>query len=101
MGEVCGEDYDPLTYNISFNTIVTSAITSVDIIQTFPNGTTIECGTDSHGNHVHRICSRTGAMCRYAEPHHVAMAYAQQYEDYYAVKKEEDSKTTKPTAENG
>ena len=60
----------------------------MEVIQTFPNGTTIEFGEDWHGNQVHRVCSATGAMCRYVEPFHCAIAYAQQYEDFYAVKPE-------------
>lgn len=58
----------------------------MEVIQTFPNGTTIELGEDWHGNQVHRVCSATGAMCRYVEPFHCALAYAQHYEDFYAVK---------------
>ena len=58
----------------------------MEVIQTFPNGTTIEFGKDWHGNDVHRVCSVTGAMCRYVEPFHCALAYAQHYEDFYAVK---------------
>lgn len=58
----------------------------MEVIQTFPNGTTIEFGEDWHGNQVHRVCSATGAMCRYVEPFHCALAYAQHYEDFYAVK---------------
>ena len=57
----------------------------MEVIHTFPKGTTIEFGDDSHGNQVHRVCSATGAICRYVEPHHCAMVYAQQFEDYYAV----------------
>lgn len=58
----------------------------MEVIQTFPNGTTIEFGKDWHGNDVHRVCSVTGAMCRFAESNHVAQAYAQHYEEAYAVK---------------
>jgi hypothetical protein len=60
----------------------------MEVIQTFPNGTTIEAGVDSHGNQVHRVCCPTKAMCRYVEPIHCAQAYAQQYEEYYSVKPE-------------
>lgn len=58
----------------------------MEVIQTFPNGTTIEFGEDCHGRYVHRVCSVTGAMCRYVESNHIAIAYAQHYEDNYAVK---------------
>jgi hypothetical protein len=58
----------------------------MEIVQTFPNGTTIEFGEDHHGNQVHRICNPGGSMCRYAEPYHVALTYANQYEEYYAIK---------------
>ena len=58
----------------------------MEVIQTFPNGTTIEFGEDSHGNQVHRVCSATGAICRYTEPHHCATVYALQFEEYYALK---------------
>jgi hypothetical protein len=64
----------------------------MEVIQTFPNGTTIEFGEDWHGNQVHRVCSATGAMCRYVEPFHCALAYAQHYEDFYAVKPPEELK---------
>jgi hypothetical protein len=65
----------------------------MQVIQTFPNGTTIEFGEDSHGNQVHRVCSPTGAMCRYVEPFPCALAYAQHYEENYAIKppKEQDA----------
>ena len=53
----------------------------MEIIQTLPNGTTIEFGTDAHGNHVHRVCSPTKSLCRYTEPYHCALAYATQYEE--------------------
>jgi hypothetical protein len=58
----------------------------MDVLQTFDNGTTIEFGEDNHGNQVHRICTPSGSMCRFAEPYHVALTYAQQYEEFYAVK---------------
>jgi hypothetical protein len=54
----------------------------MEVLQTFPNGTTIEFGEDSWGHQVHRICNATKSMCRYAEPYHVALTYAQQYEEY-------------------
>jgi len=55
----------------------------MEVIQTFPNGSTIEFGEDSCGQHVHRVCNPEGSMCRYAEPYHVALTYAQQYEEYF------------------
>lgn len=58
----------------------------MEVIQTLPNGTTIEFGEDSWGHQIHRVCCPTGAMCRYCESIHIAMAYAQQYEEHYAVK---------------
>lgn len=67
----------------------------MQVIQTFPNGTTIEFGEDWHGNQVHRVCSATGAMCRYTEPFHVALTYAHHYEDSYAVKPPQASETHK------
>jgi hypothetical protein len=57
----------------------------METIQILSNGTTIEFGEDLGGNYVHRVCSPTGAMCRYAEPLHVALTYAAQYDEYYAV----------------
>ena len=57
----------------------------MDVMQTLPRGTTIEVGIDSHGNQVHRICTPGGSMCRFAEPFHVAITYANQYEEYYGV----------------
>jgi hypothetical protein len=57
----------------------------MEVIQTFTKGTTIEFGQDSHGNQVHRICTPSGSMCRYAESNHVAQAYAVQFEDWYGV----------------
>lgn len=55
----------------------------MQIIQTLSKGTTIELGEDRHGNQVHRICTPGGSMCRYAEPYHVAITYAQQFEETY------------------
>jgi hypothetical protein len=60
----------------------------LEVIQTFSNGTTIELGEDSHGNQVHRVCTAGGSLCRYVEPIHCAMVYAQQFEEYYAIKPE-------------
>lgn len=57
----------------------------MQIIQTLPRGTTIELGEDYHGNQVHRICNPGGSMCRFAEPYHVAITYAQQFEQFYGV----------------
>ena len=57
----------------------------MEVIQTFPKGTTIEFGDDSHGNQVHRVCSATGAICRYVEPYVCALTYAQQFEEWYSV----------------
>ena len=57
----------------------------MDVIQTLPNGTTIEFGEDSHGNQVHRVCTASGSLCRFAESSHVAMVYAAQFEEYYSV----------------
>lgn len=57
----------------------------MEIIQILPNGTTIEFGEDSHGNQVHRVCTASGSLCRYVEPHHCAAVYAQHFDDYYAV----------------
>ena len=53
----------------------------MEVIQTLPHGTTIEFGEDSGGHYVHRVCNYSGSMCRYAEPFHVALAYANQYEE--------------------
>jgi hypothetical protein len=58
----------------------------MEVIQTFTNGTTIEFGVDSHGNQVHRICTPSGSMCRFAESNHVAQSYACQFEENYRVK---------------
>jgi hypothetical protein len=60
----------------------------MEIIQTFPKGTTIELGIDSHGNQVHRVCTAGGSLCRYVEPIHVAFVYAEQFEEWYAIKPE-------------
>lgn len=62
----------------------------MEVIQTFPHGTTIEIGVDLHGNQVHRISTPGGSMCRFAEPYHVALTYAQQYEDFYGVRPDSD-----------
>jgi hypothetical protein len=61
-------------------------IKAMDVIQTFPNGTTIELGEDGHGNQVHRVCNATGSMCRYVEPYHCAAVYAQHFEEHYCPK---------------
>jgi hypothetical protein len=63
----------------------------MNVIQTFPNGTTIEIGVDLHGNQVHRVCNATGSLCRYAEPFHVALTYAEQYEEFFKKNAENDS----------
>ena len=60
----------------------------MQVIQEFPNGTTIEIGEDEHGNQVHRVCNASGSMCRYVEPYHCATVYAQQYDEYYCAKSE-------------
>ena len=52
----------------------------MQVIQTFSNGTTIEFGDDSSGSHVHRVCSPGQKSCRYVEPFHCALVYAEQYE---------------------
>jgi hypothetical protein len=65
----------------------------MEVIQTFPKGTTIEFGEDSHGHWIHRVCSITGAMCRYVESNHIAQAYAAQYEENYAIKPPQKGET--------
>ena len=55
----------------------------MEVIQTFPHGTTIEAGTDSRGNYIHRVCNYSGSLCRYVESHHIAVVYAQQYEEFF------------------
>ena len=60
----------------------------MEVIQTFPKGTTIEFGEDSHGNQVHRVCTPSGSMCRFAESNHVAQAYAHHFEENYCAKPE-------------
>jgi hypothetical protein len=62
----------------------------MEVIQTYPNGTTIELGIDRHGNQVHRVCNPVGSMCRFVEPIHCAMVYAQQYEEMYPIKPESE-----------
>lgn len=57
----------------------------MDLVTTYPNGTTIEFGFDRHGNQVYRICTGSGSLCRYAEPWHVAQTYAEQFEEYCKV----------------
>lgn len=61
----------------------------MQVIQTFPHGTTIELGEDLHGNQVHRVCTAGGSMCRLVEPYHCALVYAQQYEETYPIAPEE------------
>ena len=56
----------------------------MDIIITYPKGTTIELGIDGHGNQVHRVCTASGSLCRYVEPWHCAQTYAEQFEEYYS-----------------
>jgi len=58
----------------------------MEIIQTFPNGTTIEFGLDHHGNQVHRVCTPSGSICRFAESNHVAQSYANHFENHYCAK---------------
>jgi len=72
----------------------------MEVIQTFPNGSTIEFGEDFHGNQVHRVCCPTKAMCRLTEPYHVALTYAQQYEEWYVFKTnpKNSSEHTPPTS---
>jgi hypothetical protein len=61
----------------------------MQVIQTFPCGTTIELGEDRHHNQVHRVCTPGGSMCRYVEPYHCALVYAEQYEEMYCIKPED------------
>jgi len=58
---------------------------SMTLIQTMPHGTTIELLDDMHGNQVHRVCTAGGSMCRYVEPYHCALVYANQYEEFYDI----------------
>ena len=55
----------------------------MQVIQTFPKDTTIELGEDQHNNQVHRVCTPGGSMCRYVEPYHCALTYAEQFEEWY------------------
>ena len=55
----------------------------MDVVTTYPNGTTIELGFDGHGNQVYRVCNASGSLCRYTEPWHCAEVYAQQFEEYF------------------
>lgn len=66
----------------------------MEVIQTFPNGSTIEFGSDPSGNHVHRICNPGGSICRYAEPFHCALTYAMQFEEYFNYKGEKITKSS-------
>jgi hypothetical protein len=68
---------------LSYNINTGKQSITMEVIQTFPNGSTIEFGEDWHGNQVHRVCNASASMCRYAEPYHVALTYAQQYEEYF------------------
>jgi len=53
---------------------------SLEIIEEFENGTTIEFGEDTHGNQVHRVCSGDRSQCRWVEPWHCAKSYATRFE---------------------
>lgn len=55
----------------------------MDVVTTYPNGTTIELGFDGHGNQVYRVCNASGSLCRYTEPWHCAQTYAETYEEYF------------------
>ena len=55
----------------------------MEVMQTFPNGTIIEFGDDSHGNQVHRVSHPANTACRYVEPYTCALVYADQYEKQY------------------
>jgi hypothetical protein len=57
----------------------------MEVMQTFPNGTVIEFGDDLHGNQVHRVSHPAATTYRYVEPYVCALAYAQQYEEYFAA----------------
>jgi hypothetical protein len=72
----------------------------MEIIQTFPNGTTIEFGTDACGHNVYRVCCSTGAMCRYVEASHCAVTYAQQYEEFYPLHPPKTGETHETQSEN-
>ena len=58
----------------------------MQLIQTLPNGTTIELGEDSVGTQTHRVCTPGGSLCRYVEPYHCALTYGQEFDEYYAIK---------------
>ena len=53
---------------------------SLEIIQEFENGTTIEFGEDTHGNQVHRVCNQDRNQCQWVEPWHCAQSYATRFE---------------------
>lgn len=55
----------------------------MQVIQTLPNGTTIESGVGITGNQLYRVCCPTGSICRYVDSHHIALSYASQYEEYF------------------
>ena len=55
----------------------------MEVVTTYPNGTTIEFGFDAHNNQVYRVCNPSGSLCRYAEPWHCAQTYAETYEEYF------------------
>ena len=48
----------------------------------FPHGTTIEEQNYNDGK-AYLICSKNGAMCRYAQHDYVAEEYAKTFEEYY------------------
>jgi hypothetical protein len=52
----------------------------MEVMQTFPNGTVIEFGDDSHGNQCHRVSHPASTTYRYVEPYTCALVYAEQYE---------------------
>jgi len=58
----------------------------MDVVTTYPNGTTIEFGFDSHDNQVYRVCNPSKSICRYTEPWHCATCYAQVFEETYVIK---------------
>jgi DNA-binding phage protein len=58
----------------------------MEVIQTFPNGSTIEFGQDSNGHCVHRVCNYSSSICKYTEPFHCALTYALQFEEYFNFK---------------
>jgi len=57
----------------------------MDLLTTYPNGTTIESYMDDKNDAVYRVCTGSGSLCRLTTVYHCAVTYATVFEETYPV----------------